>query len=503
MKSFFFILVITLSNLLIHSQTKKISFSSKESKGIVVNERKLLILWNQVKFKHKNTLMYCDSAIYEGSKNSFIAYNNIQINENDSLKIYGDSLHYFGDIQKAYIYGNVTVKSNKIKLNTTSLIYDRKTKIAYYNNGGLVKDLEKEYDIESKKGVFKTRIQSVFFKENVKLNHENYNLISDTLIYHTNTQKSDIIGNTEIHTKKSKIFCNKGWFDSKNSNASFKGEITMETKNQKLFADSIFYDEISGFSYADGNVKIIDDSAKVIIYGNYGFYNEKTDSIKVWDHAIFTQLDDLDTVNIYADQFISFKDSNKEIFICYNNAVINGNSISGDCDSIFYNKTDSLLKCIDKPIVWLDKNQVSGEKIEFKTFNGEIFSMKVENKSIIINKKDSIHYDQVHGKKIDGIFENNELKILYVDKDGEAIYFTEDEKDSTINEINTIYCESMTILLKNNNIEKIKFNTKPNGKTVPLNGENDDIYLNDFMIYSKRSYQDKILNANGELPKGM
>ena len=76
-------------------------------------------------------------------------------------------------------------------------------------------------------------------------------------------------------------------------------------------------------------------------------------------------------------------------------------------------------------------------------------------KSIIINKKDSIHYDQVHGKKIDGIFENNELKILYVDKDGEAIYFTEDEKDSTINEINTIYCESMTILLKNNNIEKI------------------------------------------------
>jgi hypothetical protein len=79
----------------------------------------------------------------------------------------------------------------------------------------------------------------------------------------------------------------------------------------------------------------------------------------------------------------------------------------------------------------------------------------------------------------------------------------EDEKDSTINEINTIYCESMTILLKNNNIEKIKFNSQPNGKTVPLNGENDDIYLNDFMIYSKRSYQDKILKANGELPKGM
>ena len=108
MKLFFFILVITLSNLLIHSQTKKINFSSKESKGIVVNERKLLILWNQVKFKHKNTLMCCDSAIYEGSKNSFIAYNNIQINENDSLKIYGDSLHYFGAVSYTHLRAHET-----------------------------------------------------------------------------------------------------------------------------------------------------------------------------------------------------------------------------------------------------------------------------------------------------------------------------------------------------------------------------------------------------------
>ena len=33
--------------------------------------------------------MTCDSAIYERSNNSFIAYKNVEINENDSLKIYG------------------------------------------------------------------------------------------------------------------------------------------------------------------------------------------------------------------------------------------------------------------------------------------------------------------------------------------------------------------------------------------------------------------------------
>ena len=106
------------SNFLIHGQQKKINFSSKESKGIKYNKKKLLVLWNKVVFNHESSIMKCDSAIYERSNNSFIAYKNVEINENDSLKIYGDSIHYFGDSQIAHIYGNVSVKSNKIKLNT-------------------------------------------------------------------------------------------------------------------------------------------------------------------------------------------------------------------------------------------------------------------------------------------------------------------------------------------------------------------------------------------------
>ena len=483
------------------SQQKKINFSSKESKGITLNKRKLLILWNEVVFNHESSVMKCDSAIYERSNNSFIAYSNVEINENDSLKIYGDSIHYYGEIQKAYIYGNVSVKSNKINLNTPSLIYDKQTKIAYYNNGATVRDLEKGYKIESKKGAFKTQIQSVFFKENVVLTHKDYKIISDTLIYHTNNQRSDIIGNTEIITNNSSIYSNKGWFDSQNNNAAFKGEVVLKSKNQKLFADSVFYNEISGESYAEGNVKIKDDSAKILIQGDYGIYNEITDSIKVWDNSIFTQLDSSDTINIYADQFIKYQDSKKEVIICYNNVVIGGNLINGDCDSIYYNTTDSTLKCIKDPIIWLDENQVTGEKIEFKTFEGDIFNMTVTNNSMIITRKDSIHYDQIKGEQIKGYFKNNELNILDVNKSGEAIYYTNDEKDSLINEINIIYCESMKLQMKENRIEKIKFNSKPDGKTLPFLGK-EDIYLDNFKIILKRSYQEKKLEAKGDSPKG-
>ena len=59
----------------------------------------------KLEFKHRDTqLMKCDSAIYEGSKNSFIAYSNVEINENDSLKIYGDSLTLLTGKYKRHIY---------------------------------------------------------------------------------------------------------------------------------------------------------------------------------------------------------------------------------------------------------------------------------------------------------------------------------------------------------------------------------------------------------------
>ena len=59
--------------------------------------------------------------------------------------------------------------------------------------------------------------------------------------------------------------------------------------------------------------------------------------------------------------------------------MISGNIIQGDCDSIYYNKSDSLLKCIKNPVIWMDKNQIIGDKIEFIIFEGNIYQMNIKN----------------------------------------------------------------------------------------------------------------------------
>ena len=504
MKSFLLVIHLFLSAFYfnVSSQVKKINFTSQESKGLVVNGKKLLILWKDVKFQHKTTKLHCDSAIYERVNNSFIAYNNVEINENDSLNIYGDSVHYFGNEELAFIYGNVIVKSNKISLQSNQLKYNQKLNQILYMGGARVIDIEKGYTIESQKGIYKVSKKNVIFKENVELIHKDYTIKSDTLIYYTDKKTSDIKGNTEITTENSHINCEKAWFDNINKNASFKENVIIRDEDQVLQADSVFYNEIKETSYAEGNVEIIDDSNKIVIKGMYGIYDRKNDSINVWGYAEFSQFSKDDTIHIYADRFLNFLDSNETIFICYNNAVIDGNFIQGDCDSIYYNKNDSLLKCITQPVIWMDNNQIKGDVVEFKAFDGQIYKMDVINDALIITKKDSIHYDQIKGDQIKGFFTNNELKSLDVDMSGKAIYYSVDEKDSSLNEINFISSESMKINIEKNNISSIKFHKMPKGKTEPFEEGAENIYLEEFKVIKKRTYQEKYLEPSLDSLKG-
>lgn len=485
-----------------YSQQTKINFQSKKSKGITINNKRLLILWDQVIFKNNKSTMYCDSSIYDRTNNSFIAYQNIRINENDSLELFGDSLHYFGDEQTAYIFGNVKVINDDITLKTPSLVFDQKNKIAYYSNNGKIVDKKKGYTIISQKGTFKTRSNTVFFKKDVKLNHPDYNITSDTLIYNTKLLNTIIIGETKINTKNSVINCEKGWFNNENNQSSLKGHIYIESDNHTFFADSIYYNESSGISYAEGNVKIIEDSNNVIIEGSFGRHNENSDSTRIWDNAILTQVDSSDTLKIFADQFIKIDDSISDQTFCFNNVIIDGTQLQGDCDSIYFNESDSVMKCITQPIIWVDSNQVSGDKIEFKIHNGVIYKMFVEKNAMIINKKDSLHYDQIKGDVIDGFFVENKMKVMKVNGDGKVLYYSKDENDSLVAELNDITCEKMNIYLSSNKIDRINFTTNPKGETRPVNSGDSGKYLDGFYIYPKRTYLEKYKEANGDSLKG-
>ena len=97
----------------------------------------------------------------------------------------------------------------------------------------------------------------------------------------------------------------------------------------------VFYNEKIGEAFAKGDVKIIDDSSSIII-GQYG-YHEIKDS-EIVESALMIQYDSIDTMSVYADQFIHVNDSLEIKTLCFNNVVIEGTQLNGDCDSICYKR---------------------------------------------------------------------------------------------------------------------------------------------------------------------
>ena len=162
-------------------------------------------------------------------------------------------------------------------------------------------------------------------------------MISDTLIYHTDSEVANFSGPSTITSNHNIIECNSGWYDTKNDKSSFWNSALIISKDQLISGDSIYYDSQLGIGEIFGNISLNDTSKKQLINGDYAFHNEKTDSSVVKGNALLSQYYSNDTLHMLADKFISINDSNNLNFLRgFNNVKFFKNDIQGICDSISY-----------------------------------------------------------------------------------------------------------------------------------------------------------------------
>lgn len=76
--------------------------------------------------------MTCDSAYYFKKKNQVRAFSKVHIEQGDTLNLYSDYLFYDGELETAFVDGNVELIDKETHLYTKTLDYDVKNKIANY-----------------------------------------------------------------------------------------------------------------------------------------------------------------------------------------------------------------------------------------------------------------------------------------------------------------------------------------------------------------------------------
>lgn len=443
------------------------------------NVRRLI---GDVRLKHEDALMTCDSAYMYSETNSFDAFGNVHIYQGDSVQLFGDSLKYNGNTRKAQLNGNVKLIDKDMTLTSTNLNYDMKTKMGYYHSGGTIVSNKNNINLKSNQGYYYTNSKEFFFKDKVVLKHPQYEMFSDTLKYNTFTEITYFYGPTRIISDSNLIYCENGWYDTRKDVSQYSRNAYLFSKEQKLYGDSLHYDRKAGVGRAFRNVTIIDTVQKIMVNGNYAIHYEKENRSLVTGKTMLTMMFESDSLFLHSDTLLSVFDSTQthRTLFAFHKVKFYKNDMQGKCDSLVYTMQDSLIRLYFDPVLWSDENQLTAEYIEIKMHDGKAEKLEMVNTSFIITQEDSVKFNQIKGKNMTGYFENNQLSFVDVREDGETVYYAKEDKGGYIG-VNKAMSTDIRIYLEDKAVNKITFFKKPKATLYPLEEvKAEELILNGF-----------------------
>jgi len=439
------------------------------------------VLKGNVRFRHDNAVLHCDSAYFYESANSLDAFGNVKIVQGDTLFVYGDLLYYDGNIKLARMRHNVRMLNRTTTLTTDSLNYDRIANVSYYYTGGKIVD--ELNTLTSTWGQYSPATNEALFKTKVHLINKNFTLDTDTLKYNTKTNIANILGPTHIvYDKETDIYTNRGWYNTSTERMMLLDRSLVKQKDGKtMVGDTIFYDKKEKFGEGFSSVVLNDTVQKSTLVGNYVYYNDSTETGLATDSALMVDWSTKDTLYMHADTLHTSKDSIYDVARGYYHVRFYRNDVQGLCDSLAYSTRDSVMNMFGEPVLWAENNQLSGEFIQAFTKNQKIDHVNIQRAAMAAQQEDSVHFNQLSGKEIIAYLDSGQLKKVDVNGNAETIYFPKDDKDSTLVGINKTQSSFVVMYIKNKKVERIVMTTATTGNMYPLTQlTGSDLYLKNF-----------------------
>ena len=436
-------------------------------------------LIGDVRFRHDNAWLYCDTAHYYREENSLRAFGNVRIEQGDTLFIYGKTLFYDGNKKLAQIRKEVRMVNKEVTLYTDHLDYDRLANIGYYYNGGKIVDPSNT--LSSDYGRYNPDSKMAFFKKDVVLTHPQFLLKTDTLNYHTETGLASIISRTEIEAENADIIAYRGWYNTKTDKSLLLDRSYILSEQRNMTADSILYDQSLDIGEAFMDVEMVDSGRHITLNSDYAIYNQSNNYALLTQKALLREYSGKDTFYLHADTLLGQQDSIYDTFRAFYNVRSYRTDLQGLCDSAFYSTRDSVLQLFGNPILWANNQQISGQQIRLYTKNQQADYMEVEGLALLASKEDSSLYNQSSGRELIAYFENNKVRRVVIEGNPESIYLPRDEKQKILG-LNRLENGSLYIYMdQEGKVERLKVSPQPKGKFYPLQLVTEEIkYLEHF-----------------------
>jgi lipopolysaccharide export system protein LptA len=172
------------------------------------------------------------------------------------------------------------------------------------------------------------------------------------------------------------------------------------------------------------------------------------------------------------------------IIIAYHHFKLFKSDLQAKSDSMFYSNSDSTIRCYVNPMMWTQGSQLSGDTILLQMKHKKLDNMTMFPHAFIVNieKTDSVHFNQIGGKRMRGRFKDDKLKHMLFEGNAESIYFARDSGKMTISGMQRSLSSRITADFKDNKVTNMGFYTKPDNRYGPLKKfKEDDKVLKGFI----------------------
>ena len=451
------------------------------------------VLKGNVRFRRGDMYMFCDSAYFYAETSSLDAFGNVRMTQGDTLWVYSDVLHYYGEQGVAELRSNVRLENRSTTLLTDALDYEINSNVGYYFDGGTIVDNRNNTELTSQYGRYELDTKQAEFSRNVHLVNDRYEMFTDLLDYNTLSHIAKISSQTLIVSDSNTINTTSGWYNTSADDATLYNRSLITAKDGKtLEGDTVYYNRTRNYGEARGNVIITDPSNKVILDGDYGYHDDNVHYSYVTKRARAREFSQKDTIYLHADTLCtlinhvvndSVNDSVR-VLKAFNQVRFYRNDIQGICDSLQLSEADTIINMYRHAVVWNLERQIFGDEINIHLNDSAADWATLPTGGFMAEHLGEVYYDQLSGKKMKAWFENKELRQLDVDGNVQVIMFPE-EKDSTYNKMVNAESSYMRLNLKaKQEVDRIVMWPEVSGKVTPLYlARKADLYLPQFKWY--------------------
>ena len=273
-----------------------VDMKSDEGWQMEVNGQKVMVVVGHFAAYHNGTVITADSAVRYNERH-IECFGNVLIKRGTTY-IYGDRAEYNGETNLAKVYSNIIkVVDGDATLWTYNFTFNTKTNVGRYTGGGVL--ISGDNILESQRGYVYTEKNEVICVDKVQMSNNEYDMLSDSVVYNTETNYAQFFTHTNIWNKDQKptradddyLYADGGTYDKATQLYTLNRNGYILTKDQELMCDTLYYYRDSNYARLRRNIQIDDRVQKMLLFGDWGEYWKEPGNLFVTENPSLISYD--------------------------------------------------------------------------------------------------------------------------------------------------------------------------------------------------------------------